>query len=343
MNMDEPQKITLERSEQYSKVVEALIFEIKKVIVGQDHMLERLLIALLSQGHILLEGLPGLAKTLTISTLAQNIGASFVRFQFTPDLLPSDLLGTRIWKTNTEQFDIDWGPIFANFVLADEINRAPAKVQSALLEVMAEKQVSIGGQTRKLPQPFLVLATQNPIESEGVYNLPEAQQDRFMMKVLVDHPKKAEELEIINRMTHEHPEPKQVLTIEQLSEIQQAAKKIYVDAAVNNYAVDLVMATREPMKYDIPEIEPLIEYGVSPRATLALISGAKSLSLMRGRNYATPQEVFDVARDVMRHRLILSYDGLAKGTTADDIINRILTVVPAADITPKKVPASPIH
>ncbi|MEL6981679.1 MAG: AAA family ATPase [Actinomycetota bacterium] len=324
--------------------LERVLFEIKKVIVGQDHMVERLLVALLARGHILLEGLPGLAKTLAVSTMAKAIGGSFVRLQFTPDLLPSDLVGTRIWRASEERFDIEWGPVFANLVLTDEINRAPAKVQSALLEVMAERQVSIGGRTRPLPQPFLVLATQNPIESEGVYTLPEAQRDRFLMKVLVGYPSPTEELEIVRRVGVSTPEAGPAMSLEELQQYQAAADRVFVDAAVAQYAVDLVMATREPGLRGMPELEPLIDFGVSPRATLGLVAASRALAVLRGRSYVVPQDVFDVSRDVLRHRLMLSYEALAKGLSADDVLNRILAVVPAAPVTPvepdRSTPAS---
>ncbi len=314
--------------------LEQALFQVKRVIVGQDQMIERMFIGLLARGHILLEGLPGLAKTLAVSTLAQVIGGSFVRLQFTPDLLPSDLIGTRIWRASSEEFDIEWGPVFANLVLTDEINRAPAKVQSALLEVMAERQVSIGGTTRPLPKPFLVLATQNPIESEGVYTLPEAQRDRFLMKVTVGYPSPIEELEIARRMSGPAPTADAAFTIDELEALQRATDQIYVDAGVAQYAVDLVMATREPENRGVPELAPLIDFGVSPRATLGLLAAGRALALMRGRAYVIPQDVFDVARDVLRHRLILSYEALAKNLSADDILNRLLAVVPAAAISP---------
>ncbi len=321
-----------------ARALERVQYEIKKVIVGQDLMIERLLVALLARGHVLLEGLPGLAKTLAVSTLAQTIGGSFVRLQFTPDLLPSDLIGTRIWRAGTEKFDIEWGPVFANLVLTDEINRAPAKVQSALLEVMAERQVSIGGTTRPLPSPFLVLATQNPVESEGVYTLPEAQRDRFLMKVVVDYPTPSEEIEIVRRVGASMPEATQVINLTELEDLQVLTDGVYVDNSVAQYSVDLVMATREPGLRGLPELEPMIEFGVSPRATLGLVSAGRALALMRGRDYVVPQDVFDVARDVFRHRLMLTYEALAKGLSADDIINRILTVVPAAPVSPDPRP-----
>ncbi len=321
--------------------LERVLFEVKKVIVGQDHMVERLLVALLARGHILLEGLPGLAKTLAVSTLANAIGGSFVRLQFTPDLLPSDLIGTRIWRASDERFDIEWGPVFANLVLTDEINRAPAKVQSALLEVMAERQVSIGGETRALPTPFLVLATQNPIESEGVYTLPEAQRDRFLMKVTVGYPSPAEELEIVRRVGVSMPTASPVMTLAELARYQAVADQVFVDNAVVQYAVDLVMATREPGVRGLPELETLIDYGVSPRATLGLVAGARALAVLRGRTYVIPQDVFDIARDVFRHRIMLSYEALAKGLTADDLLNRVLSVVPAAAVTPVEPDRTP--
>ncbi|MEM7341243.1 MAG: MoxR family ATPase [Actinomycetota bacterium] len=322
--------------------LERVLFEIKRVIVGQDHMVERLLVALLARGHVLLEGLPGLAKTLAVSTMAQTISGSFVRLQFTPDLLPSDLIGTRIWRASDERFDIEWGPVFANLVLTDEINRAPAKVQSALLEVMAERQVSIGGVTRPLPTPFLVLATQNPVESEGVYTLPEAQRDRFLMKVVVGYPSPDEELEIIRRMGVTPPEASGVMTLERLTSLQQTADAVYVDAAIAQYAVDLVMATREPAERGLAELAPLIDFGVSPRASLGLVAASRALALLRGRSYVTPQDTFDVARDVLRHRLMLSYEALAQGLSADHILQRVLATVPATAVSPMEQAPSPL-
>lgn len=316
--------------------LEQVLFQVKRVIVGQDHMVERLLVALLARGHILLEGLPGVAKTLAVSTLSEAIGGSFVRLQFTPDLLPSDLIGTRIWRASSESFDIEWGPVFSNLVLTDEINRAPAKVQSALLEVMAEGQVSVAGQTRKLPRPFLVLATQNPVESEGVYTLPEAQRDRFLMKVNVPYPSPAEEVEIVRRVGATLPTVSKAMELERLEQLQIQCDKVYVDSAVAQYAVDIVMATREPAQRGLPELAPLIEFGVSPRATLGLVSAGRALAMLRGRNYVTPQDVFDVSRDVLRHRLMLSYEALAKDLSADDILNRLLAIVPAASVSPRE-------
>jgi MoxR-like ATPase len=322
-------------------LVEQAIFEVKKVIVGQDRAIERLFVCLLAGGHCLLEGVPGLAKTLAVETLATVVGGTFTRLQFTPDLLPADIVGTRIYRTSDEQFDIEWGPIFANFVLADEINRAPAKVQSALLEVMAEHQVSVGGVTREVPEPFLVLATQNPIESEGVYPLPEAQRDRFLMKVVIGYPSAAEELEIVHRMGVHPPRASQVLALEQLRALQGATGEVYVDHGVVDYAVNLVLATRTPATFGLPELAELISYGASPRASLGLVAGARALALLRGRSYALPQDVFDVAPDVLRHRLVLSYEALAQGVGVEHILARLLSTVPAPRIAPSQVGPPP--
>jgi MoxR-like ATPase len=317
-------------------VLEQVLFEIKKVIVGQDRPIERLMVCLLARGHCLLEGVPGVAKTLASETLATVCGGKFVRIQFTPDLLPADLVGTRIYRASTERFDIELGPVFANFVLADEINRAPAKVQSALLEVMAEHQVTIGGRTHPVPEPFLVLATQNPIESEGVYPLPEAQRDRFLMKVHVGYPTPPEEIEIVIRMGVDPPQPRRLLGPEDLVALQRRTDDVYVDRGVIDYAVDLVLATRDPGEQGLSDLDDLIAYGASPRASLALIAAGRALALLRGRDYALPQDVFDVAPDVMRHRLVLSYEALAQGLDADDILNRVLSTVPAPKVTPRQ-------
>jgi MoxR-like ATPase len=316
-----------ERSD--ADLIEATLFEIKKVIVGQDRALERVLVCLLARGHCLLEGVPGLAKTLTVETLAKVVGGSFARIQFTPDLLPADIMGTRIYRQSSEQFDVELGPVFVNFLLADEINRAPAKVQSALLEVMAEQQVSIGGETFEVPKPFLVLATQNPIENEGVYPLPEAQRDRFLMKVVIDYPSPSEEAEIVHRMGVAPPVPTEVLELRELVQLQKAADGVYVDAGVVDYAANLVFATRTPGSYGLPELAELLQYGASPRATLGLVAGARALALIRGRGYAVPQDVFDVAPDVLRHRVVLSYEALAQGLVADQIVARVLSTIPA--------------
>jgi MoxR-like ATPase len=316
------------------------MFEVKRVIVGQDRLLERMIVCLLAKGHCLLEGAPGLAKTLAVETLAEVVGGSFVRIQFTPDLLPADIVGTRIYRASTETFDIELGPLLANFVLADEINRAPAKVQSALLEAMAERQVSIGGQTFPAPDPFLVMATQNPIESEGVYPLPEAQRDRFLMKVVVDYPNPAEEVEIVQRMGTRPPEPRQVLDLEELRALQQRVLDIYVDRGVVDYAVSLTFATRQPDAFGMADMAELIAWGASPRASLGLVAGGRALALLRGRDYVLPQDVFDVAPEVLRHRLVLSYEALAREITADMIVNRVLATVPAPQLAPSQHPTA---
>jgi MoxR-like ATPase len=303
--------------------------EIRRVIVGQDRAIERLLVALLSKGHVLLEGVPGLAKTLAAETLARTVGGTFARIQFTPDLLPADVMGTRIFRASREEFDIELGPVFVNFLLTDEINRAPAKVQSALLEVMAERQVSIGGKTFPVPDPFLVLATQNPIESEGVYPLPEAQRDRFLMKIVVDYPTAGEEVDIVYRMGVKAPEAETVLSIEDLISVQAAADAVRVDRPVVDYAVTLVLATRYPDNYALSDLAPLLTYGGSPRASLGLVRAGRALALLRGRDHLVPQDVFDVAPDVLRHRLVLSYEALAQGITADQVLARVLSTVPA--------------
>jgi MoxR-like ATPase len=321
-------------SDEDSALLERALFEIKKVIVGQDRAIERVLVCLLSRGHCLIEGVPGLAKTLTVETLAAVGGGSYVRIQFTPDLIPADIVGTRIYRASTEEFDVELGPIFANFVLADEINRAPAKVQSALLEVMAEHHISIGGTTYPIPEPFLVLATQNPIESEGVYPLPEAQRDRFLMKVLMGYPSYREEIEIVHRMGVNPPHAEETLSKEELIRLQGSADQIYVDPGVVDYAVSLVLSTRSPREFGLPEVEPYVAYGASPRASLGLVAAGRALALLRGRTYAVPQDVFDVAPDVLRHRLVLSYEALAEGIEADQVLARVLSVVPAPWIEP---------
>ena len=319
--------------------LERALFEVKRVIVGQDRAIERLFVALLSRGHCLLEGVPGVAKTLMVETLARVTGGSFARLQFTPDLLPADIVGTRIYRASDERFDIELGPVFANFVLADEVNRAPAKVQSALLEVMAERQVSIGGQTFPAPDPFLVLATQNPIESEGVYPLPEAQRDRFLLKVLIDYPSPAEEVEIVYRMGVTPPEPEQMLDPERIAALQRAADAVYTDRGVVDYAVNLVLASREPARHGLPDLSELIAFGASPRASLGLVRAGRALALLRGRTYTLPQDVFDVAPDVLRHRVVLSYEALARELTTEHILARILSTVPAPRVAPSQDPA----
>jgi len=320
--------------------LEQAIFEVKKVIVGQDRAIERLMVCLLSGGHALLEGVPGLAKTLAAETLSTVVGGTYTRLQFTPDLLPADITGTRIYRASTERFDVELGPIFANFVLADEINRAPAKVQSALLEVMAEHHVSIGGETFDVPTPFLVLATQNPIESEGVYALPEAQRDRFLMKIVIGYPTPAEEIEIVHRMGVNPPHAQPVLTLDELMALQRLADEIYVDHGVVEYAVSLVLATRNPGQFNLPELEELLAFGASPRASLGLVAAARSLALLRGRTYALPQDVYDIAPDVLRHRLVLSYEALAQGLTVDHLLARLLATVPAPRVSPSQEQSS---
>lgn len=314
--------------------LEDALFQVKRVIVGQDRLVERALVCLLARGHCLIEGVPGLAKTLTVSTLATVVGGAFARLQFTPDLVPADIVGTRIWRPSAEEFDIEWGPVFANLVLADEINRAPAKVQSALLEVMAEGQVSIGGSTRVVPQPFLVLATQNPIESEGVYALPEAARDRFLMHIVVHHPSYAEETEIARRMGGHTPHADRVLSAEQLVALQAVVDDVFVHHAVADYAVRMVMATRDPARWGLPDLANQIALGASPRGTLGLLAAGRALAVLRGRRFLVPQDVYDVAPEVLRHRLLLSYDALAEGTKVDDVVAAVLGGVPAPRVAP---------
>ena len=316
------------------QILERALFEAKRVVVGQDHMIERLFVCWLARGHCLLEGAPGLAQTLAAETVARILGGSFNRLQFTPDLVPADLVGTRIYRPSQESFDVELGPVFANVVLADEINRAPAKVQSALLEVMAEGHVSIAGVTHPVPTPFLVLATQNPIESEGVYPLPEAQRDRFLLKVLVGHPSAREEMEIVRRMGVRPPRADRVLDPRILLDLQAAADAVFVHDAVVDYAVRLVLATREPAAAGLGDLAPLIAHGASPRATLGLVAAGRALALLRGRSYALPQDVYDVARDVLRHRVLLSYEGLADGVDADAVVERVVRTVGAPRVTP---------
>jgi len=310
-------------------MMERILYEVKRVVVGQDHFLERVLVAILAQGHLLVEGVPGLAKTLTVKTLARTIRGSFRRIQFTPDLVPSDLVGTRIYNQRTGDFATSLGPVFANLLLADEINRAPAKVQSALLEVMQEYQVTIAGETHLVPDPFLVMATQNPIETEGTYPLPEAQVDRFMMKVLVGYPREEEEFVIVNRVTGPSVEVGAVATTEQLAQLQRECRRSYVDPALIQYAVRLAGATRDPERHGIPDLAHYISYGASPRASIHLIEAGRALAFLRGRDYLLPQDVTDVAPDVLRHRVVLSYEALANGVTPDEIVQRVLEHVRA--------------
>jgi len=291
-------------------LMERVLFEVKRVVVGQDAFLERILVALLAQGHLLIEGVPGLAKTLTVNTLAKVLSGQFKRIQFTPDLLPADLVGNRIYNQKTGDFTTLLGPVFANLLLADEINRAPAKVQSALLEVMQERQVTIAGETHHVPKPFVVMATQNPIETEGTYPLPEAQVDRFMMKVLVGYPSEEEEYVIVQRVTGPGQDVSAIANTEQLLQLQAHCRKGYVDPALMHYAVKLVSATRDPARYGLQDLARHITFGASPRATIGLIEGARALALLRGRAYALPQDVIDLVPDILRHRLVLSFEAM---------------------------------
>jgi MoxR-like ATPase len=312
--------------------MEHVVYQVKKLIVGQDDLLERLIVALLARGHILVEGVPGLAKTMAIKTLSQTIGGQFQRIQFTPDLVPADLVGTRIYNQRLGEFQTSLGPIHTNLLLADEINRAPAKVQSALLEVMQERQVTIGRETFPVPEPFLVLATQNPIESEGTYPLPEAQLDRFMLKVLVGYPSPTEEFVIVERITG-HPEPTQkVIDTEQLVSLQRSSDAVYVDPALIEYAVRVVTATRQPASVGQDEVASYITYGASPRASINMILAAKALAFVRGRDYCLPQDVRDLALDVLRHRIVLSYEALADNVSPDQILGSILNAVPLPEV-----------
>jgi MoxR-like ATPase len=311
-----------------SAPMERLLYEVKKVIVGQDHLLERLVIALIVRGHILVEGVPGLAKTMAIKALADTIGGEFKRIQFTPDLVPADLVGTRIYNQKTGEFGTSLGPVFTNLLLADEINRAPAKVQSALLEVMQERQVTIGRETHRVPEPFLVLATQNPIETEGTYALPEAQVDRFMMKVLVDYPSETEEFVIVERMTGAVPSASRVATTDGLLEMQRAADRVFVDPALRAYGVKLANATRRPEAYGMPDVKRYVTYGASPRASINLTLTARALAFVRGRDYALPEDMRDMALDVLRHRLVLSFEALSDGVTSDQILRHVIDRVP---------------
>ena len=308
--------------------LEQALFEIRRIIAGQDAMLERVLVCLLAQGHLLIEGVPGLAKTLTIKTTAGVLGGSFARVQFTPDLVPSDLVGTRVYRPNDGTFETELGPVFCNFLLADEINRAPAKVQSALLEVMQEHQVTIGHTTYPVPDPFLVMATQNPIESEGTYPLPEAQVDRFMLKVTIGYPAHDEELTVVQRQLVAAPELRQVLTLEDLQMLQKAVFGVYVDPALISYAVAIAIATREPARHGLPEIAPYIAFGASPRGPISLVQAGRALAVVRGRDYVLAEDLQALAMDALRHRLVLTYQALAEEVNPDDILGRVLAAVP---------------
>jgi len=318
--------------QQASATMRQVLYEIKRVIVGQDLMLERMLVALLARGHVLIEGVPGLAKTLAIKTMARVIDGQFKRIQFTPDLVPADLIGTRIYNQHTGAFDVELGPVFANLVLADEINRAPAKVQSALLEAMQEHQVTIGKQTFLLPEPFLVLATQNPIESEGTYPLPEAQVDRFMFKVVITYPSYHEEMIVVERVAATLPEVAPVIPAAELLDLQRVADAIYVDPKVMEYAVTLANATRRPPEYGLPDMAKYIAYGASPRASVNMVLAAKALALLRGREYVMTEDIRDVAPEVLRHRFVLSYEALADEISGDALVGRLLETVVAPRI-----------
>ena len=307
--------------------LEQALFEIRRVIAGQEEMLERVLVSLLAGGHVLIEGVPGLAKTLTIKTAAAVLGGSFHRVQFTPDLVPSDLVGTRVYRPDRTEFETELGPVFCNFLLADEINRAPAKVQSALLEVMQERQVTIGHSTFPVPSPFLVLATQNPIESEGTYPLPEAQVDRFMLKILVDYPAHDEELTVVARSLEPPPELSQMLSLEELQELQRQASQIYVDPALISWTVDVATATRKPREHGLDDIADYISFGASPRGPISLVAAGRALALIRGRDYVVPADLESLVRDAFRHRLVLSYRALAEEVAPDAILDSVLAAV----------------
>ncbi len=314
--------------EKESAFVDLLMLEMNKVIVGQKHMVERLLIGLLGQGHILLEGVPGLAKTLAINTLSQAIDASFSRIQFTPDLLPADVVGTLIYNIKENDFTIKKGPIFANFVLADEINRAPAKVQSALLEAMQEKQVTIGDETFKLDKPFLVMATQNPVEQEGTYPLPEAQVDRFMLKTVIDYPKQAEEQLIMRaNLKGAWDKVNPVVTTDQIIRAQQAVREVYMDEKIEKYILDIIFATRYPEQYRLDDLKPLISFGASPRGSINLATAAKCYAFIKRRGYVIPEDVRAVVQDVLRHRIGITYEAEAEDVTAEDIVNKIVNQI----------------
>jgi MoxR-like ATPase len=317
--------------------LEQALFEIRRVISGQDQMLERVLVCLLTGGHLLIEGVPGLAKTLTVKTTADVLGGTFKRIQFTPDLVPSDLIGTRIYRPDSSTFDTELGPVFCNFLLADEINRAPAKVQSALLEVMQERQVTLGHTSHPVPDPFLVMATQNPIESEGTYPLPEAQVDRFMLKILVDYPQHDEELTVIQRSLVAPPKLAQLLSIEDLRQVQATVRDIYVDPGLVSYALELATATRRPAEYGLPELAPFISFGASPRGPISLIHAARGLAVVRGRDYVLVQDVQELIKDAFRHRLVLSYEALAERRSADSMLDDVIAsvTVPQLDLSGK--------
>lgn len=312
-----------------ARLLGTAIGQVQRVIVGQEHMVQQLMVSLLAKGHCLLEGVPGVAKTLAVRSFATVVGGDFARVQFTPDLVPSDIVGTRIYSARNETFEIELGPVFVNFVLADEINRAPAKVQSAMLELMAEKQVSIGGKTYPAPDPFIVIATQNPVESEGVYPLPEAQRDRFLLKVDVPYPRGNEEFEILRRMSVKPPVAERVLDPELVRHLQDMASGVFVHNLVSEYIVRLVLASRTPAEFGMPDLDSVIQIGCSPRATLGLVASARALALINGRDYVLPTDVQAVARDVMAHRIVLTFDAVADNVSTTDVVERILAMVPA--------------
>jgi MoxR-like ATPase len=332
------QSPSLPSPEESKERLEQALFEIRRVIAGQDAMLERVLVALLAQGHLLIEGVPGLAKTLTIKTTAGVLGGTFSRIQFTPDLVPSDLVGTRIYREN--KFETELGPVFCNFLLADEINRAPAKVQSALLEVMQERQVTIGHGTHPVPDPFLVMATQNPIESEGTYPLPEAQVDRFMLKIVIGYPEHDEELTIVQRQLVPPPDLREALTLDDLRDLQRAVFEIYVDPALVSYSVALATATRAPAEHGVAELAPYIAYGSSPRGPISLVQSARALALVRGRDYVLADDVLALAKDALRHRLVLTYQALAEEVSPETILDRVIAAVPVPQIDLTRASAS---
>jgi len=315
-------------NQEAAQLLRDAIAQVQRVIVGQEHMVEQLMVGLLAKGHILLEGVPGVAKTLAVRSFATVVGGDFARLQFTPDLVPSDIVGTRIYKASQESFDVELGPIFVNFVLADEINRAPAKVQAAMLELMAEKQVSIGGTTYPVPQPFIVIATQNPVESEGVYPLPEAQRDRFLLKVDVPYPAGNEEFEILRRMSVNPPQAQPVLNPQLILDLQRKAEDVFVHNLVAEYIVRLVLATRTPAEFNLADLTSVIQIGCSPRATLGLVSASRALALIHGRDYVLPTDVQAVAKDVMAHRVVLGFDAVADNITTAQVIDRIVAMVP---------------
>jgi MoxR-like ATPase len=330
--MQEPLSVGDPEVRARQEALERALYEIRRVIAGQETMLERVLVCLLADGHLLIEGVPGLAKTLTIKTTAQVLGGTFNRVQFTPDLMPSDLVGTRVYRPKDGEFDVDLGPVFCNFLLADEINRAPAKVQSALLEVMQERQVTIGKQSFAAPDPFLVMATQNPIESEGTYPLPEAQVDRFMLKVVVGYPGPEDELTVVERSLAGLAEVRSILELDELTVLRRATTEVYVDPALSRYAVQIACATRDPESVGLPELKPYLSFGASPRGPISLMTAARALALIRGRDYVVPEDVGELAKDALHHRIVLSYEALAAEIGADFIVQSVLETVPMPEI-----------